>query len=184
MSENAISLYNAFLDNGDEQALEALVRAYSDPLVRYAHAYVRDGAAAEEAMEDAFAALILSRKRFREEGQLRTYLYKATRSKCIDRLRRQKFVFSLSDSALSEDLFSDEDTEEGETARERRRIVRECIARLPEQYREILYLFYFEGLDFDGICRVTGKSRKQAYNLLSRARDALKELLLKEGFEG
>lgn len=195
-SGEAIGLYRAFLQEGREAALEALVRLYSDALVRYARGYVRDGAVAEEMAEEAFVALVLNRNHFRAEAQLRAYLYKVTRSRCIDHLRRAKRTVSLSGF---EDLVTLRDGEENrgagidgalvydpaeeELRDARRRAVRTCMEKLPPQYGEVLYLFYFEGLTFDALCEVMQRSRKQAYNLLSRARAAMRDELRKEGIE-
>ena len=52
---------------------------------------------------------------------------------------------------------------------------------LPEQYREVLQLAYFDGFSPSEISGVMRKTSKQVYNLLARAKTALKELLEKEG---
>ena len=54
---------------------------------------------------------------------------------------------------------------------------------MPEEYRETLYLKYFEELSPDEIAAVTGRRKKQVYNLLARGRAALRELLTAEGFD-
>ena len=52
--------------------------------------------------------------------------------------------------------------------------------KLPGDYREILYLRYFEELSPEEIARVTGRRKKQVYNLLARGRVAMKEILTAE----
>ena len=88
--------YRRFL-MGDNAALEETVRLYSDALVRFARCYVHDPATAEDLMEDAFVTLILKRIQFEEEEQLRAYLYKTVRSKCLDYLRKNKRLLPLTD---------------------------------------------------------------------------------------
>ena len=174
---SAVDSWRVFLE-GDRQALESLVRAYSDGLVRFAYCYIEDSAAAEDIMEEAFAVLVCKRKRFDESDNLRAYLYKMVRNKCIDYLRVHKKIVPLSDtervcvgSAESDLLF-----------RENNRTLYRCMQQLPKQYREILYLAYFEDYGAEEISRILKYSKKQIYNLLSRARTSLKELLIKEGF--
>ena len=53
--------------------------------------------------------------------------------------------------------------------------------QLPEQYRQVLQLTYFDGFDVEQITVITKKSKKQVYNLLTRARSSLGKLLIKEG---
>ena len=83
------SSYRRFLE-GDMNAVQELVEIYSDSLVRFAYCYVKDSAIAEDIMEDAFASLLAKRKRFQSGENLRAYLYKITRNKCIDYIRFRK----------------------------------------------------------------------------------------------
>ena len=55
------------------------------------------------------------------------------------------------------------------------------LQKLPQQYRVVLQLHYIEDFKVEYICEILKKSPKQVYNLLSRARVSLKELLIKEG---
>ncbi len=175
--ENGASSYRRFLQ-GDSTALEELVRAYSDGLVRFACSYVKDVTLAEEIMEDAFAALILKRKNFSDKENFSAYLYKIVRNKCLDYLRWHRRKVSLEDA---EHAFYIADTDGDLVRRERNKALYRCMQSLPEQYREVLYLSYFEDCAVEEICAITGKWKKQVYNLLARAKAALKELLIKEG---
>lgn len=177
---DGIRCYQRFLD-GDNGALELLVREYSDALIRFAYCYVKDSAAAEDIMEDAFAALIIKHRRFKDADNLRAYLYKTVRNKCVDYLRMYKKRVSLSDV---ERVFTADAERETETAllrQENRRAVYEALQNLPAQYRDILYLTYFEECSADEAARLLRRTKKQTYNLLHRAKTSLKELLIKEG---
>ena len=96
MGEIGASSYRRFLQ-GDQAALEELIRTYSDELVRYAFTYVRSADVAEELVSDVFAALFMKRKVLGREELLRAYLYKMTRSRAIDRLRRFRRETPLED---------------------------------------------------------------------------------------
>jgi RNA polymerase sigma-70 factor (ECF subfamily) len=164
--------------SGQDDALEELVRAYSDMLVRFAWCYLSDSHAAEEVAEDTLAALIVHRKHFREEAQLRAYLYKTARSRSIDCLRRRGREVPLSDV---EEVLAVPCAETEVWKRQRNETLYRCLQQLKSEYREVLYLRYFDDFSPEQICRIMRKSKKQAYNLLSRARVALRELLEKEG---
>lgn len=174
---NPIDCWEAFL-GGDNRGLEALVQAYSDPLVRFAYCFVKDSAAAEDIMEDAFATLVCKRKRFHESENLRAYLYKIVRNKCVDYLRAHKKRTPLDD--VEHVLFA-ADGEADVVRRENARLVYRCMQQLPSQYAEALYLSYFEEYSTEELCKILKRSKKQIYNLLSRAKLSLKELLIKEG---
>lgn len=176
MSDKGFSQYIRYLE-GDENALDALVRRYSDPLVRFAYCYVQNTAEAEDIMEDTIVALILKRLRLTDGDALHGYLYKTARNKAIDNLRRHKHV-PLDDV---ESILIAGDAETDVFRRARNQTVYRCMQQLPEQYREVLHLTYFEGFSPSQVSHILRKSPKQVYNLLSRSKCALRELLSKEG---
>ena len=171
------SSYRRFL-SGDKGAVNDLVALYGDSLVRYAYCYVKDSAIAEDIMEDAFASLLVKRKQFSDGENLRAYLYKITRNKCVDYLRYRKRNIRLGDY---ENLLTAKDFTEGVEARIRAQILYKCLNQLAPQYAEVLCLTYLEENDIEEVCLLLKKSKKQVYNLLARAKTALKPLLEKEG---
>lgn len=178
--ENGASSYHRYL-NGDQSALEELVREYSDDLVRFIYLFVRSSAAAEDIMEDTFASLVTKRKHFFPRASFKAYLYKIAKNKCIDYLRsRERRVVPLDDV---ERVLCAEDGEKSLLQRERAKALYCALDKLFEPYREVLYLFYFENFTVEELCAATKQNKKQVYNLLARARKSLKEILKKEGFE-
>lgn len=162
----------------DAKVLELLLRTYSEPLIRYAYSLIGCFAAAEDAMEDAFAALLIKGGNFHSEDHLRRWLYRTTRNKSIDYLRHHKREVPLEDV---DNVLHTWDAEENAFLRQRNQSIYRCMQTLPEQYREVLVLAYFEGFSIEQICAIQRKSAKQVYNLLARAKTSLKQLLMEEG---
>lgn len=177
MSQTGLSSYLRF-QRGENNALEELVRTYSDALTRYAYCYVCDAALAEDVMEDTFASLLVHKKHFNNENHLQAYLYKTARNKSIDLLRKRKREISLSNV---EEVLLGSDAESSIIRDSLNQQIYICMQQLPAQYKEVLYLTYFEDFSNDEVCRLMKKSKKQIYNLLTRARAALKEIFIKEG---
>lgn len=169
------SSYHRFI-SGDKDAFGDIVRYYGDSLVCFAYCILRDSDAAEDAVADTFATLLVKPRKFVENAKFKTYLYAITRNKCMDVLRAQKRRAAPCDI---ENLFAG-DSESEIFARERDRRVYICMQNLPEQYRDVLYLEYFDGFSAEEICKIMKKNRKQVYNLTARAKSSLKELLVKE----
>ncbi len=166
------------LQKGDVLALEELVAVYGDGLTRFAYCYVKDSATAEEMMEDAFAALWLKRGRLSHGQNLRAYLYKTVRNKCLDYLRWHKKRVPLSDY---ENTLSGSSIEEDILQNQRKQALYKGIQALPKEYGEALYLTYIAGYTVDETGAILKKTKKQVYNLLSRGKVALKKQLEKEG---
>ena len=177
MPENALRSYNRYLQ-GDRDALDILVRTYSDALVRYAYCYLNDSAASEDVMEETIATLIFRHRHFADADHFNAYLYRVARNKSIDLLRRRGREVPLSDV---EHVLQSGGVERSVLQRERNAALYRCMQQLPAQYREVIYLTYFEDFQTEVICRIMKKSRKQVYNLHARAKTALRELLEKEG---
>ena len=177
MAENGASSYRRFLQ-GEEEALSEFVRIYSDALVRFAYTFVHDSAAAEDIAAEAVAVFYMKAKKFPDEAHLRAYLYKIARHKAIDYLRRNKNLVPLEDL---ENILSTESPEEDLFRRERDLVLYRCMGKLPQQYALVLQLSYLEDLPVKQVCTVMGLGSKQVYNLLSRAKTSLRNLLEKEG---
>ena len=177
MAEFGASSYRRFL-RLDETSLDQVLITYSDALVRFAYSYIHNASIAEDIAAESIAVLLTCRKRFPDEAHMRAYLYKVARSKAVDHLRLYRYLTPLEDV---EQVLGSGNPEDAFLEKERNRSIYLCMQELPEQYREILQLAYFDGFDVPQISKILQKSSKQVYNLLSRARASLKELLIKEG---
>jgi RNA polymerase sigma-70 factor (ECF subfamily) len=71
---------------------------------------------------------------------------------------------------------------------ERERLLHGCMAKLPEEHREVLRLRYLEGLDLDAMAERLGRSKVALYRQLSRVRHLLHGCVTRElkesGFGG
>lgn len=175
--ERGAELYNKYL-RGDNEALEQLVIGYGDGLIGYAYCFLRDFSAAEDVMEDTFATLIVKRKRFEARSPFEAYLFRIARNKCLDRLRKAKRETRLDDST---ELAATSNAEDDALKIVRDEKVYKAMLTLPRDYRTVLYLTYYQGFSVDEISSALSKNKKQVYNLLSRAKAAIKQLLIKEG---
>lgn len=177
MAEIGASSYRRFQQN-EESALDQILVAYSDALVRFAYSLVHDASAAEDIAAESIAILLTKHKTFRDDNHMRAYLYQIARHKSMDYLRLHRYLVPLEDV---ENVLGFGDLEADALKRERNEAIYRCMQRLPEQYRQVLQLAYFDTFAPREICTILRKNSKQVYNLLSRAKAALKELLEKEG---
>ena len=151
--------YRQYL-NGDDAGLEALMEKYGDPLTVYLDGYLHDIHEAEELMLDVFAYLFTKKPRIREGG-FKAYLYS------LDALTDEPDGQLLAEEVIG-------------TA-ERNRILHGCMGEMNPDYREVLYLTYFEGMSYAQAAEVTGKTVKQITNLVYRGKESLRKLLEREG---
>lgn len=163
----------------EKSNIERLVKRYGDALVRFAYCRTGNSAEAEDIAEDAFVALFLKNKTFENEAQERAYLFKTVANKCCDYHRRKTRAWvPLSDL---ENVLSFDGEAQAQAQCDNQTLY--ChMQTLPAQYRQTLYLHYFEGFSVTEIAVVLHKNKKSVYNLLSRAKTALSASLKKEDF--
>lgn len=119
-----------------------LYDTYGASLYRYAVMLLADTAAAEDVVQQVFAAILRQSPRLDDEAH---YLRRAVRNECYSHLRRRKRRSELAAAhALVEPVV------EGVSQEERIGIER-AIRDLPPEQREVIYLHVFEGLTFQEI---------------------------------
>ena len=164
------SLYRQYL-SGDDEGLNALMKKYGDPLTLYIDGYLHDVHEAEELMLDVFAYLFTKKPKIRDGG-FKAYLYKAARHMALRHKSKRKHLFNLDGQLLAVEVIRTE---------ERNRILHFCMDEMNPDYREVLYLTYFEDMSYAQAAEVTGKTVKQITNLVYRGKESLRRLLEREG---
>ena len=171
------TLYRQYL-NGDDEGLNALMKKYGDPLTLYIDGYLHDVHEAEELMLDVFAYLFTKKPKIRDGG-FKAYLYKAARHMALRHKSKRKPLFSL------DTLTGEPDgrllAEEVIRTEERNRVLHCCMSEINPDYREVLYLTYFEDMSYAQAAEVTGKTVKQITNMVYRGKKSLRRLLEREG---
>lgn len=170
-------LYRQYL-SGDETGLNELMRKYGDPLTLYINGYLHDIHEAEDLMIEVFSYLFTKKPRIRDGG-FRAYLYKAARHMALRHKNRRRLHFCFDD--LTKEPEAGKLVEEVVRTRERDQILHLCMGELKADYREALYLTYFEGMSYLQTAEVMGKSVKQITNMMYRGKERLRGLLEREG---
>ncbi len=175
------SSYRRFLD-GDESGMADLIRDYKDGLLMYLLGITRDFHAAEDIMEDTFVKLVVKKPRYSEKCSFKTWLYTIGRNAAVDYLRRKSKKADSTVEELAESLADEENLERSYLQEERKIALHKAMETLNPDYRQVLYLSFFEGLSNDEIAAVMRKSNRQVEMLIYRAKISLKSKLEKEGF--
>ena len=179
--DNGAILYQKYLD-GDNDALEELVKMYNDSLIFYINGFTDNITVSEDIAADTFFKIIVKKNRFRNDYMFKTWLFKIARNNAIDYLRKQPKgqVKSIEDF---ENKLSDKETLENAVIKdERSRQLHDAMSTMHNDYRDVLYLIYFENMSYENAAAVLGKNTKQIKNLVYRAKQTLKSTLEKGGF--
>lgn len=150
-----------------QQFLDAVAQ-YQNMVYRIALSQTGSAADAEDAVQEVFLRLFTSKHPPEGGEYLRHWLIRVTVNYCRDLLKSPWWRRRIPlDSIPEEPVFQHE--EEAELYRE--------VMGLPEKYRTVLELFYYEEFSVREIAEVLGIKESLVTTRLSRARARLKEHL-------
>ena len=172
--------YRQYL-GGDEAAAAVLVERYGDALTCYLGGWVRDVQEAEDLMIEAFSRMFAKARPIGGDGSFRAYLYKTARSLALRHGQKNRLPF-LRLEELPFELPGGAAADAALLCRERDRRLYAAMNALKPEYREALFLVYFEDLSYRDAAAVLGKNEQQITNLIHRGKQSLKTILEREGF--
>ena len=178
--DNGEKYYRQYLD-GDDQGLYELIRLYRYGMNLYLTGIMGNYSDAEQVTEDTFAELAIKKPEFKNRSSFKTWLYAIARRLAVTYLRRNRKleIQSLDDNI---ELESPTDLEKQYIKNEERQQLHVALKELKPEYRQVLYLSYFEDFSNKEISQIMKKSSRQVENLLYNAKKALRSRLEEGGF--
>jgi RNA polymerase sigma-70 factor (ECF subfamily) len=165
---------------GDAAAFDALFRRWASPLLRYLARMLRDDAAAEDLVQEAFLRVHRARERYTPEARFSTWLYRIATNLALNELRRprRRERHASPDDEGGPELVAPAVEAEG-AVDARRRVGRtlDALDALPEKQRAALCLAALEGLSYAEIAEALELSESAVKALVHRARCALADRL-------
>jgi RNA polymerase sigma factor (sigma-70 family) len=166
--------------SGDYAAFTLLYNKYSEPLTQYGLKFVPDLPAVEDCLHDVFVWVWTNRHKLHIHSSVKSYLFKSVRTSMLYWLQKQNRLQSLNagdEQAYPFELQLTPETHLLHT--EQRRLIRQQIERvllsLTAKQKEVIYLRYYEGLNFEDIAQNMNLSVKACYKLMGRAIATLRE---------
>jgi RNA polymerase sigma-70 factor (ECF subfamily) len=149
---------------------EALVRSHAAVVLAVCLAYTRNRHDAEDAMQDVFVKAFRNLHTLRDPDRVRAWLLQIARRTCIDHRRRRRPAGAMGDDVAAP----------ATSAHPAAEALHRAIARLPEEYRETITLYYLDGRSCAAVGQSLGISEAAVRQRLVRARLMLHDLLLEE----
>lgn len=175
---------------GDAAAFELLMRRHNRRLYRLARSMLRDGADAEDALQDAYLAAYQALGSFRGESSLATWLSRVVANQCLARLRRQarrdNIVPMVALGGPDEQEAAvmpadDKDTPDRALLRaELRAVLERKLDELPEAFRTVFVLRSVEELSVEEVAQILDLPEATVRSRHFRARSMLRESLAQD----
>ena len=151
----------------DRAAAERLVNTYSDLILRLSYTYLKNTQDAEDICQTVFLKLLTSGQVFDNPAHEKAWIIRATANACKDTMR----------SAFRRRTVALEVVAETPAPTAPENDVLEAVMALPENYREAVYLYYYEGYSVREIASLLGRSESAVNAHLSRGRQKLRMTL-------
>lgn len=154
---------------GNRAAFDSLVLRYEKELFGYLRRYLGDAALAEDVFQNTFLKVYEKLDQYEPGRPVRPWLYTIATHQAVDALRRvnRRGAVSLDrkgspglegeQSSLADLLVAkDQSPQDALSLEEQRRALREAVEELPELYREVLLLAYYQEMKYKDIAEVLG----------------------------
>lgn len=166
---------------GDQEAFCQLVERYQGAVFNLAYRMLGDAEEAEDAAQEIFVRLYRQLARYDAERKFSTWVLAIATNYCIDQLRRRRMQFVPLENIIPWARARDAGPEGAALDREAHDEVQLLLRRLPEKYRTVLVLRYWEELSCAEIGSVLNVPEGTVKTQLHRARKALGRLLAERG---
>ncbi|NLG57243.1 MAG: sigma-70 family RNA polymerase sigma factor [Clostridiales bacterium] len=154
-----------------ETQMEALMASYGDSLLRLCFLYLQDQEMARDAVQETFLKAYKKWDSFKGESSVLTWLSRIAINTCRD--MRKTAWFRLFDRRVAlEDL-----PEPGYIQAFRDDTVLKTVSNLPEKYRVVILLYYYQELTQGEIAQALGLPVATVKTRLKRAKDQLRTQL-------
>lgn len=181
------------LQQGEAAALNRLIARWQRPLHSFAYRYCQNQTDAEDLVAQTFVKLYQQRLRLRPDTRLSAWLFTTLTNLCHNhhrwkrrhptvnlQLRSADHTREAADGPFQDDLPADQAApdralEDDETMA----AVRTAIGTLPHDLKVTLLLHHFDRLSYREIAEITGCSERGIETRLYRARQQLREQLLR-----
>ena len=144
---------------------ERIIREYADMIYRIALQNLKNTADAEDIFQDVCLTLLTKNAPLFDDVHIKNWLIRVTINKC------KNFSKSLWQNKTESLDLSRENPEATSDS------IPELVYSLPQKYRNIVYLYYYEEYTVPEIAEILGENKNTINSRLQRARKKLKEIL-------
>ena len=142
---------------GDEQAFTTLYERHKSRILNYSFALLGDWAKAWDVLQEAFLYLFRKLPTYRQEAKFTTLLYKVVKNLALTQVKQSQRAALLDTDELAPLVMTNEESPVEVLAKEEdRELAHKMLMSLPPTHREVLYLRWIEGLEYEEIAEILG----------------------------
>lgn len=157
--------------NHPEARISRMVKTYEKDLLRLCCMVLKDTVMAEDAVQETFLKAYKSLHAFRGESSEKTWLMRIAINVCKD-MQRTAWFRNLGKMVSIENIQIPAEQEMSISSE----LVSE-IMKLPSKYKEVVLLYYYEGMNQSEVAQILSVSITTVHRRLEKARELLKKQL-------
>lgn len=175
------------LDNNDQQAYAELMRLYRDSIYYMLFKIVKNSDDAEDLTLETFGKAFRYLDRYTPQYAFSTWLFRIAVNNSIDYIRHKNNSPQYIDNDLYEDdtqtlvdrlaTESNPNPEQEVIEKQKIQMLHLAVAQLPEKYRKVVELRYFEDLSYEEISQHLSISLSNVKIQILRAKNMLSEIM-------
>ena len=165
---------------GDQAAFGALVERYQNAIYNLAYRMLGSPEEAEDAAQEIFVRVYRQLARYDAERRFSTWVLTIATNYCIDQLRRRRMQLVPLEQIVPWARSRETGPEGQSLDREARDEMQGLLRELPEKYRAVLILRYWQDLSCAEIAEILKLPEGTVKTQLHRARKALGRLLAEQ----
>ena len=173
------ALWQSFKE-GDKDSFQAIYFHHFPHLYEYGMRLVSDKELVKDCIHDLFIKLWNNKSNLGDVTAIRSYLLVSLRTTVYNKLKQRTRLVAteISDSYPFEMVFSVESefiTKETRSAQGQQLV--EALNQLTSRQKEVIYLRYFEELEYEDIAAIMNITVKATYKLTARGLESLRHIL-------
>lgn len=179
MNEQTVNIHEELIHRcraGDQEAYFNIYKLYSRAMYNVGYRITRSEEDAEDVLQEAFISAFRNLESYRGDASFGSWIKRIVVNKAINLLKKRKLEVMQDDDDFDIPMEEPEEEYLPELSVNK---VRQCIESLPDGYRSVLSLYLIEGYDHQEIAEIMGITESTSKSQLNRAKNRLRELLLK-----
>lgn len=154
-----------------EEEFEKKYNLYSQELMNISYGYTRNRDDSLDIIQNVFYKFFNSHKSFPSQLDEKYWLIRITINECKDLLRKKSRITILDEDTINSISFKNDTDEENLRLYK----LSEKVEKLPEKYRVVIILYYYDSLPVKEIEKILKISESAVKKRLERARTMLKK---------
>ena len=172
------------LSNGDKLALVRIYKEYYDELFNYGFRISGSEHHTRDCIQELFIKIWLKKEKYSNIKNPKPYIFRIFRNTIIDSLKIKDCCADLNDMEMIEPFLSEQDFAINTViSSDIKKKLAKAIDKLTKRQKEIIFLKFYSGLNYEEISKVTSIKNQSIRNITSNALKKLRMVLPKKIIE-